>query len=113
MNAVAKRGGLVITVEERSDLSLMGGRTVTAAYSVGVVTSITREGVIKAWRDTWGTEQLARHNPRVTFQVGSKDRFDVDGAYEMAKAHTWPGRPTPKDWDSLDELKAALRPYRR
>jgi len=38
----------------------------------------------------------------------------VAGAFAAAKAHTWPGHPTqPKAYESLEEVRAAVRPFRR
>jgi hypothetical protein len=108
-----RRGDLAII--ERINVShSTTGRTETTEYAVMVVSNLTREGRVKAVRDT----DCAYAQPLdriVGFQrvfTVAQAEIDVAGAITTARAHVYPNSTTPRPYDSLDEVRAALRPHR-
>jgi hypothetical protein len=92
------------------------------SYVFGVVASATRDGVAKTCRSVvYGDDLIAggyaqQVNSRLVsrFWVLSANDVDVAGVLRAAKAHHWTGHPgQPMPFDSLDEAKAAARPYLR
>lgn len=83
-------------------------------FTVGVVTNITRDGQVKAYRPVgWDSPlPLARMGRQLqqTYLM-PQTQIDVLGAQKAASEHTWPGGTTPRYYDTLDEVKAALRPH--
>lgn len=103
----AKRGDLVVVSETAADYVNGVGRTERTTARVGVVTSITREGLVKAallvGSDT-PTVLATRHRTVVC----SKNRIDVGAALEVARRHTWPQHDSPMPYSSIDEIREAL-----
>jgi hypothetical protein len=108
----ARRGDLVVVHEHVRDYVIGQGASEYDRYEVGVVTSVTRDGLVKRYTGTWGSEVTIRGHVRC--QLVPRAAVDVAGAFAAAKAHTWPGHPTqPKAYESLEEVRAAVRPFRR
>lgn len=111
----AKRGDLVVVHTHHNDFIIGEGLRESDHFTVGVVTSITRNGHVKAYRqvgysDSLKLELLGRSLVQV--YVIPATQIDVVGAQKTASEHTWPASPTPRHYDSLAEVKAALRPHR-
>jgi hypothetical protein len=128
MTTQAKRGDLVVVHTQSSDWvndSPGHGHTQTSEqFAVGVVTSVTRDGLVKLWReagqlddqrDYLGRPDRGRALPTVGFQqslIMSAAQIDVPGALASAAVHTWDGHSTHvKAFGSLDEVRAAVRPH--
>lgn len=109
----ATRGDLVIVQQTHNDFVIGQGLTTRETFEVGVVTSVTREGVVKRFRSSWlDSEQRADLRRNARFLIASAAIIDVRAALETAKAHVWDAEhPYPKPYDSLAEAQAALRPH--
>lgn len=114
--ARVRRGDLAIV--ERINVShSTTGRTETTEYAVMLVSNLTREGRIKAVRDArWSDDGYPQPLDRIVglqrvFTVAQAE-VDVAGAIATARAHVYPNSTTPRPYDSLDEVRSALRPHR-
>jgi hypothetical protein len=124
----AKRGDLVVVHTQSNDWvndSPGAGHTQTSEhFAVGVVTSVTRDGRVKLWReagqldnqrDHLGRPDRGQALPTVGFQqtwIMQAAQIDVPGALASAAVHTWDGHSTQvKAFASLDDVRAALRPH--
>jgi hypothetical protein len=122
VNAVKTRKGDLILVERIDRDYYTDGRGVVerTSYVFGIVASATRDGTPKTWHSLgYGADLIAEGyaqpvNSRLVhrFWVMSAKDIDVTGVLRAAKAHHWPNHPDqPMPFDSLDEAKAAARPY--
>jgi hypothetical protein len=104
----AHRGDLAVIVANHPDL---GYQTV----EITEVTSITRDGLVKAIRDTWDTTRpLARVLGVEQVLVVPKTEVDAAAVMKAAKAHTWPDHPNqPRHYESLDEVRALMAEHRQ
>lgn len=94
----------------RGDLLLLGQDG--DCWRFGVVTSITREGVVRAARLVgYGDVPTMIYPPRPgqVVKVMCRDRIDVDAALAVAAAHTWPQHDSPMPYSSLTEAREAVR----
>lgn len=111
-----RRGDLAIV--ERVNIShSTSGRTETTEYAVMVVSNLTRDGRIKAVRDPrWGDDAYPQPLDRMIgfrrIHTVPQADIDVAAATATARAHVFPGSTTPRPYDSLDEVRAALSPHR-
>ena len=77
---------------------------------MATVTRATRDGVAVAWEDVRGYRMGAKGRVLVI----QSDRIDKADVLRVAREHHWPGHADqPMPFDSLDELRDALRPYLR
>lgn len=92
--------------------------------AVGVVTGITRDGLVKMFKpaghidepDWRGRPDRGQQLPSVGFVqaiIGSAARIDVPGALATAACRTWDTTVSVRPYDTLDEVRAALRPHFR
>jgi hypothetical protein len=116
-----RRGDLAIVERVNINHSTTTGRTETTEYTVMVVCSVTRDGHAKAVRDdrypsdghnVAHPQPLDRMLGLQRILLVSKDEIDVDAAMATARAHVFPNSTTPRAYDSLDDVRAALRPHR-
>jgi hypothetical protein len=111
----AKRGDAIAIVTESRDYVIGRPSSTATRVEVGIVTSITRDGVVKAFRNTW-SESPQPIERVVGFKqciVIPSDVVSPADVMTVAKAHHWPGHPNqPKAFDSLEALREALKPYR-
>jgi hypothetical protein len=111
-----RRGDLAVV--ERVNVShSTTGRTEAIEYAVMVVSNLTREGRIKAvrdprWSDDAHTQPLERIVGFRRVHTMSQTEIDVTAAIDAARDHVYPGSTTPRPYDSLDEVRAALAPHR-
>lgn len=115
--AVRTRRGDLAIIERVNVSHSTTGRTETTEYAVMVVSNLTREGRIKAVKDPrWGDDAYAQPLERIVgFQrilTVPQTEIDVTAAIATARAHVYPGSTTPRAYDSLDDVRAALRPHR-
>lgn len=111
----AKRGDLAI-IESRHTYYVIGqGTTVHNEFTVCEVTSIKRDGSVRAVRSVnlgESTIDLARWTGYQRIYLVSKARINVADALAAARRNTWPGHSDhPKCYDTLNEVKEALRPH--
>jgi hypothetical protein len=116
----ARRGDLIVVCQEHPSF---GAGDPYDSYTVGVVTSVTRDGGVKAYRPAGdlpeperagraadkGTD-LARQRPD-RFWVLPADGVDVPAALATAACHTWPDSQFPQPYESLDEVRAVMQPH--
>jgi hypothetical protein len=115
-----RRGDLAV-IERLNVTHSTTGRTETTEYTVMVVCSVTRDGHAKAVKDerypsdghnVAYPQPLAEMLGLQRFLIVPKDKIDVTAAVAAARAHVYPGSATPRPYDSLDEVRAALAPHR-
>ena len=115
----AKRGMVLVHHEHSrcwvNDAPGRGHVAESDDFTIGVVTSVTRDGVVKRFRSAeCGTERPGPADKRFGGKVYLAPGVDPEGAIEAARSHTWPGHPDqPMPFGSLEEIRAALRPYRQ
>lgn len=109
----AKRGDVAVLVTERRTYMIGQPSETRTAVDVFEVTSVTRDGLVKAVRSAWAGSAptlLARMAPASVHLI-SQDTVSAADALRVAAAHHWPGHPgQPMAFDSLDEVREALRP---
>lgn len=109
----AKRGDVAILVTECRTYVIGQPSETRTAVNVFEVTSVTRDGLVKAVRSAWANSaptMLARMVP-ATVHLISKDTISAADALRVAAEHHWPGHPgQPMAFDSLDAVREALRP---
>lgn len=114
----ARRGDLAVLVCTRRDFVIGQGTTERTAADVVQVTSVTRQGLVKAVRSCW-TDSCSVPLERWSFPgpevyLVSQDRIDVVAAMELARQHSWPGHPNqPMPFESLEAVRQALAPLRK
>lgn len=123
---VAKRGDLVVIEQHHRDFVLHGENREYDEFTVGVVTSVTRDGHVKMFRragnfdqgkDWHGQPDRGEGIPSRmvrSYLMSAKD-IDVAGALATAACHVWvtdqAHEDSTKAYDSLAEVKAALKPH--
>ena len=117
----ARRGdGVVVGTRDRGYTIPQPGRTESydrERYEVGIVTGITRDGLVRTWRPGWTELDSKQEVPRQRLGVWvlPAAAFDVDGCVKAYRDHHWPGHRTglPMPYSSLAEVREAMRPHRR
>jgi hypothetical protein len=122
----AKRGDLVVFEENHRDYVIGSDNREYATFTVGVVTSVTRDGHVKMWRRAGSFDQgkdwrgqpdrgEAAPTRMVRSYVMSATEIDVAGALATAACHVWITDTAHEDhakpYDTLAEVKAALKPH--
>lgn len=114
-----RRGDLAI-IERLRVTQSPTERTEQTDFTVMTVCSITREGRTKAVRDDRypgdghnvpHPQPLANMHGLRNVLIVPKTDIDVDAATATARAHTYPDSATPRPYESLDDVRAALRPH--
>jgi hypothetical protein len=107
----AKRGDLVVVVRKSRDFVIGQGSQERTDIHVGIATSVSREGLVKTYRG--GLIDSATPVGHDQVYVVSAKEIDVERAYAAAREHAYPGHPDQAmPFDSLEEVKALLRPFR-
>jgi len=111
-----RRGDLAI-IESASRTYYVGAPTETSTrFELGTVASVTREGAIKSVRRL-GSAASVKPTPverlNGTVLYVSAETVDVHGILAEATRHTYAGSDMPRPYDSLAEIKALCRAYRR
>lgn len=122
----AKRGDLVALVITSTYARTSGPVQSSTRVLVHMVTSITREGAVKATRPLHGSdlgrgEQYGPEKPspidrvlglRQRYVIGA-DQVHIPSAIAAVLAHHYPGHPGQlQPFDSLEELRELLAPFR-
>jgi len=122
---MAKRGDLVVFEQRHHDFVLQGESREYDTFTVGVVTSVTRDGQVKMWRragnfdqgkDWRGQPDRGEAAPArmVRSYVSSSTDINVAGALATAGCHVWPsGHESPMPFESLAEVRDWLKPHRK
>lgn len=121
---MASRGDLVVVVQHYRDWVRGEEPREYDTYTVGTVTSVTRDGTVKMFSeagrarepDLRGQADRGGGLPRTGFvraYVMSSAKIDVAGALATAACRTWDGHATTRPYETLAEVQAALRPHLR
>jgi hypothetical protein len=111
MSTPAKRGDIAVIPITFRALYIGSAGTTTTEYHVTIVTSVTRDGNVKAVRtvDSDTVIPLNRFysgGRRGQIMIAAKNKCDVAGVIESVKLHTWPGHPNQiKAYTSWDEVR--------
>jgi len=109
--AKAKRGDLVIVGRKVGSFAIDHPNSEYDEYRICVVTNITREGAVKAYRDR--DDGVAHRLDRVigltSAQFVPATKIDVDAAMQVAADHKWPSGQPWMPFDSLDEVRTVLK----
>lgn len=117
----AKRGMVLVHHETQRDYVTGQPVTERETFSIGQVTSVTRDGIVKRFRGvSWGeacewsaTDQDGPAGRHFRGRVLLAPDIDPAAAVRAAKAHHWPGHPgQPMPFSSLREVRDALRECR-
>ena len=111
----ARRGMVCVHVKHQRDWFIGEPNREHDDVVVGIVTGITREGLVRrfkvpSYEDSWNERDLRRCGGQVLVCP------DVDpaGAEQAARAHHWPKHPeSPRPFASVAEVREALRPHRK
>jgi hypothetical protein len=106
----ARRGEIVVLEfrDRQRYFPGIGVWTPAYRYEVHIVTSVTREGVVKATRDANGLERPVKHRDAERVLVMPK-KVNADAAMKAAQAHTWSDHPEqPRPYYELNELRQML-----
>ena len=118
----AQRGDLVVVQQHHRDSVQHGDPREYDTFTVGVVTSITRDGLVKMFKeaghvdepDRSGRPDRGRTLPTVGFVrvlVQSAAKIDVAGSLATAACRTWELTGSVRPYNTLDELRGALMPH--
>lgn len=115
----AKRGDLVIVAREYRDYIIGQPSREYTTCEVGTVTSITRDGVVKAFRSVhyYGQDgceestQLSYLPKPFEALIVPAAKIDVQAALKTAYEHCWPSGHPCMPYGSLAEVREALRPH--
>jgi len=114
-NVNAKRGDLC-AVRARTSVTLANLRTVErATWELGVVTSVTRSGWVKAYRAASGAQRRSTGDHYVDLYVFRSEDMAISGADILAKVSRLLGEVElrAEPGAGLSELKALFGPWRR
>ena len=122
----AKRGDLVVFEENHRDFVIGQEAREYSTFTVGVVTSVTRDGHVKMYRragnfdqgkDWRGQPDRGENAPArmVRSYVSSSTDIDVAGALATAGCHVWITDTAHEDqarpYETLAEVQGELRPH--
>lgn len=108
----ARRGDLIAVTRTSRDHVIGRGSTTTTRVDVGVITSVTRDGLAKAWCPIGSTTPRSLDTRHEQWKIIEAHRVRVEGVIAMVRAHHWPGHPGQiMPFDSEDELREALIPH--
>lgn len=108
----ARRGDLAALITERVDTYIGADSVRRTVVELGVVTSVTRDGIVKAVLTAWGGSPVAV-TPRQRVPLVSRDRFDAEAVRQAAAARAYPGTTQPRPFDSVDDAVSFVRPFVR
>lgn len=114
----AKRGDLVIIVQEHHDYIIGKGTQESTTCEISIVSSVSREGVIKAFKPArYSNEPSAGDTVPLKWLANvtstpfiPASRINIAAALKAARDHQWPGGQPYMPFDSLDEVRTALKP---
>lgn len=109
----AKRGMALVHHRHVRDYVIGQGASERDEYVVGIVTSVTREGIVKRYREAgWNSEHDGPAGKHFRGNIWLAPDLDADAAMAIAAAHTYPGHTQVMPFASLQEVREALRPCR-
>jgi hypothetical protein len=102
----AKRGDLVVIETTGSYTTSTFERVPMSFYDFGVVSTVTREGEVKAWRTPAGGTRKRRNDVRgQRFLLISADKIDARAALAAV------GEVPPHQWRDIAHVREVLRPF--
>src|SRR5258706_1187905 len=108
----ARRGDLVIVQRSTLEATRDGRGKTVHRFRVARVTSITREGLVKAFQEYNATTPYqVKHEPRSTrYHIVPQGKIDVEAALATAPANPWNtgGGHLVKPYYSMTEGRASL-----
>lgn len=106
----AKRGDLAVVVTTHRDFVIGEGTRESVHVNLGVVTSVTRDGVVKRILDNWGSDRVLGMPDEV--RLVPKAEVDAEACRAaMQREHTYPGHTTPMSFASIDEAREFVRRF--
>lgn len=113
--STAKRGDLAVIVTTSHDYVIGTGRTVRESAELVTVTSVTRDGVVKAVRDYSGSvRDLTRPSAGRRVLVLPAATVDATAAVTAYAERRYPSAPHSSmvpPFGSVDEARSFLRPF--
>jgi len=107
----AKLGDLVIAKVTSSAVFLRGGRRERVSYVLGIVTSVTRDGWVKAYRTASGDVRKAAGGAHfVDTMIGRAADLSIPPTEALEKAVALLGDA---DLETLEEVRAVVFPWAR
>ena len=108
----AKRGDVFAIVREERTAYIGKPSETRTRVDVVRITSCTRDGIAKAAEDCQGYTVGAWALTSGRALLIAADRVRPEDAMRVAREHHYDGHPNqPKPFDSVEELREALRPY--
>lgn len=108
----AKRGDLVVVVRKTSDFVLGRDSKPRTEVTIGVATSVSRDGIVKTYRGGIIDSGTPVGHDQVLVVPASA--IDVEAAYAAAREHSYPGHPDQAmPFESVDEARQLLTQFRR
>jgi hypothetical protein len=116
--ATVKRGDVAVVSEERSTYVLGSGASARTEVRLYLVTSVTRDGRVKAVRalDSEAAHPVERLFGHPTVKTFPAEDVDLGALLAEAGAHKWPGHKDSsllKPYDSVDEVRELVKRHMR
>lgn len=117
MTTKAKRGDLAAIVETRTDYFIGQASKERTTITLGIVTSVTREGLIKALQvpfssDDHGARAPYHVTPYIQTLLVPAAAVDVAGVMAAYRQHTYAGHTQIEPFESVDAARAFVAPFR-
>jgi hypothetical protein len=103
----------------RGDIAVLEIRAhdgIPTRWEIHRVTSITREGVVKATVDPWPNSAPVPYARLFAARchIASAATVDADAVMAAARAHHWPGHPDhPMSFDTFEAARDVVKAHRR
>lgn len=115
----ARRGDLIVVERIERSYTISHGSSERTRYDVMEVAGLFRDGRVRtvrsvAWKDSYTQEIEGKRRMLGLVQTYLLPATDIDkeAAIKAVREHTYPNSTTPMPFDSLDEIRALLRPFR-
>ena len=108
VGVTARRGDIFVMEVEHSYTLAHGGTKRRIEHLLGVVTSITREGRVRAYRVAGDT--FIRKSAPCGISLISRERLDVAA---LEAAYVTRGEPHAREFNSLEAAREFIRPHLR
>lgn len=109
----AKRGDLVVIERAHKDYCAGEGIVEYSLLKLGIVRSVTREGMVKAADVPFTTEAslLTKIDTYHTCYIVPAQSVDVPAVMEAYKHHTYDGDTQVQPFNDLDDVREFVRPF--
>lgn len=113
----ACRGDLIAVSRISHSYVQAQARVESERVELGTITSITLDGIAKAWIPCSSNTPRALDRRIEAWKILEAARLDTDAVLAMARGRRWrpdlPAGANPMPFGSEQELRAAIRPYLR